>query len=188
MKNFFVAVVFTVIIVFGNSCCNVHHDVVVNKSEQSDYIFFKSPLDTVVIDYIKKVDGHFYDKYWLYYNVYFYEEDNSKFFTIWAFTCYPDYISDCINTASFAFYLTKVLNRKVIVISENENKFIFPSNRNAVLANLEKEKEYYGDIYDGPFYFETYEIIEEKNGINVVKADFVRSDFVNCDEIEILSD
>ena len=187
MKNFFVAAAFTVIIVFGNSCCNVHNNVV-NKSEQSDFVFFKSPIDTVVTEYIKKVDGYFYDKHWLYYNVYFFEEDTSKFFTIWAFTCYPAYISECVNTTSFTFYLTKVLNRKVIVISKNENKFIFPSNRNVVLANLEKEKEYSGDIYDGPFYFETYEIIEEKNEINVVKAGFVKSDFVNCDEIEVLRD
>ncbi len=155
-------------------------DSLLEKKEQHCDPFFKSPLDTIISQYILDVDGSFFHKEWLYYSVFFFEEDTSHFFTIWAFTLFPDYVTECIDTSNYNFYLAKHLQRNVIVISKNDNELILPSKENIDLAHSEKEKKYGGDNYSGSWFFETYRITKEKDMYMIIKNDSIINNFLDC--------
>lgn len=188
MKNILISLTFVVLFLLGycqSKTGNVDNDSshVIEKTEQHFDSFFKSPLDTIVYQYIMKVDGHFFSKDWLYYSLYFFEEDSTHYFTMWAFTLFPDYISECIDTNNFNFYFVKYLQRNIVVMSKSDNELISPSKESIELANLEKEREFRGDNYSGPWYFETYRIIKEKDTHMIIKNDSIINDFLDCLQI-----
>lgn len=190
--------VFAMLMIFGSCQSKTQHLIrngnqVIEKAEQHFDLFFKSPLDTIVCQYITDVDSHFISKEWLYYSMFFFEEDTSRFFTIWAFTVFPDYISECIDTDDFSYYFTKYLQRNIIVISKNDNELILPSKESINLAYIEKEKKYEGDNYSGQWFFETYRIIKEKDRYMIIRNDSIINNFLDClqikdDDVEIDED
>ena len=148
---------------------------------------FHSALEKVISNYIEEVDNNFVDKEWLYYNIYFFEQRTSKYFTIWVSTTYPSYISQCVDTSKYTFSLFDFENRKVVVISNKQytNILFTFSEKSVLLARKENLKNYTGDIYDGSFYFWTYQVKKKNNDVKLVKLDTVISDFINCAELEI---
>lgn len=163
-------------------------------TEDSSFIFknstFNAVLQKEVTNYIEGVDNKFIDKEWLYYNLYFFNFDSVEYFTIWTFTSYPNYISPCVDTSKFTFYMFNFNNRKLVIIDDklNINLLFTPSQDNILLAKEEDLKDYAGDIFDGLLYFRTYQIVKNNYGISLVQLDTAIIDFINCEELEIDDD
>ncbi len=153
-------------------------------------ITFNVNLYDCIFNYMSKIDGQFPKKDWLYYNLYFFDIKSSQYFTIWTFTCFPSYISSCVDTSLLNFYLFTINERKVVLIDKKMNtNSLFPNSKNKVsLAKIEALKKYEGDIYDGSFYFETYKIENKRNVFSFIQIDTAISNFINCQELEITID
>jgi len=147
-------------------------------------------LKECISNYIEEVDKHFFDKEWLYYNVFFFNKDSKQYFTIWAFTCFPEYISLCVDTSLLNYYLYNIKERKVILIDKNKStaKLFNHSKHSYILAEEEALKKYLGDIYDGPLFPQTYKIKERDNKIFLIKIEDSDTSFLDCQDLEIVDE
>ncbi|MCF8338669.1 MAG: hypothetical protein K9I74_11885 [Bacteroidales bacterium] len=154
---------------------------------QENNSYINENLRKCIINYIKIYDGNFWDKEWLYYSVFFYRENSTPYFTIWNFTSFPDYISECVDTSKYYFSLNYLNNRKVVIIDKktNKNQLFEPSENSIDLAKKEALKEYRGDLYSGLFNYETYKVQNKEEKFSIVKQDTTITDFMNCREIEV---
>ncbi len=148
---------------------------------------FNDILYKCITDYILEVDKNFYNKEWLYYSLFFFDIDSVHYFTMWTFTCFPSYISSCIEKNKYRFYLYSIRDRKVVIIDKksNVNPLFIPSRKNILSAKKEDKRDYGGDIYDGSFYFQTDQIKENSNGVYFDKIDTAITHFINCHELNI---
>jgi hypothetical protein len=148
---------------------------------------FDDLLNKTISNYIAEIDNKYIDKEWLYYNLYFFNIESDKYFTMWTSTVYPSYISSCIDTSDYTFSLFDFNNRKLVIIDDKikATRLYSLSEENILLARKESLKDYRGDNYDGLFYFRTYQIKKDNNNIIIIKRDTVIDDFINCEELEI---
>jgi hypothetical protein len=152
-------------------------------------LILSDTIKAYISNYISSIDGNFFDKEWLYYNLFFFEKNNLQYFTIWTFTCFPSYISDCISR-EYRYYLTFFEGRKVVLIEKKTkaNLFFKPSKKSNSLAKREDRRTYEGVIYDGPFYFQTFQFREDNNVVLLIKLDSAFTDFINCQELMIIEE
>lgn len=149
-----------------------------------DSNFINPALKEIISNYIKDVDGNFLDKEWLYYNLFFFTEERKMHFTIWTFTTYPSLqLSKEYEEIKYKHSLCTISDRKIVFIypysQEFKDLFVF-ADQTLNDAKIEKEKPYEGLIYDGDWYFKTFEATQingewKFNKIDKANVKFLRS-------------
>ncbi|PKP01469.1 MAG: hypothetical protein CVU11_15195 [Bacteroidetes bacterium HGW-Bacteroidetes-6] len=130
----------------------------------------------------KCIDGYINDhpimsptQDWMYYSLLFFKENDKEFFTIWFFVVFPDIvISDQLDTAMYYYDMDIIQDRKVVFVTKKDKgNSIFKSTEDSRrFADYERNNRVSPSIYDGDWYFQTYEIIQnETNGYKLIKMD-----------------
>lgn len=116
-------------------------------------------------EYIKEVDGYFPYKEYVFYSIYFFSREESNYFTIWAFTCFPDYIENYSGNGKFIYYYFSIDDRKIVLITKEgskENILFLPCNKNIEQAiDLKSIRPEYEINYDGSTFPKTYEYFKK---------------------------
>lgn len=142
---------------------------------REEYVLLNPKLRQVIIGYINEVDGSFFDKEWLYYSLFFFHDGGKFYFTIWTFTCYPKpRLTHEYKNQEYTNVLYSVNDRKVVFIFPNsmssEGLFIStPQSENN--AKVEYTNPCSGPIYDGDWYFKTFEITQFEGQWNFNKIE-----------------
>lgn len=138
-------------------------------------------LEKVIANYIGEVDAYFIDKSWLYYNVFFFTDKGKEYFTMWTFTAFPHLqLSKDYHSIKYSTSLIKISNRKVVLIYPDEsilNKLFFLSEQSIKDASIEANRPYEGYIYDGKWFFKTFEIFKGDKGLVIQKSESVNVSF-----------
>ncbi|MGD9493028.1 MAG: hypothetical protein AB7V36_06705 [Bacteroidales bacterium] len=130
----------------------------------------------------KCIDGYINDhsimspaQDWMYYSLLFFKENDKEYFTIWFFVVFPDIvISDQLDTAMYYYDMDIIQDRKVVFVTKKDmSSSIFKSTEDSrSFADHERNNRVSPSIYDGDWYFQTYEIIQnETNGYKLTKMD-----------------
>lgn len=171
-----------VILLFMTYSCND-----VKKSDNVEIIINEEemPLNPdfhkLLSNYMSEVDVNFIDKEWLYYSIYFFQEKDQSYFTIWTFTAYPSISLFKENVQECKHCLYMVDKRRVVLIFNDNidhSNVIFVSNTCIQQAELESKKSYEGDIYDGDQYMRTYKIIKKDYHLKFVRQFEAVSPFI----------
>jgi hypothetical protein len=160
------------------------------KVDKNKSAIMSDSLYCTISNYINRIDGFFFDKEWLYYNLLFFEKDSNKYFTIWTYTIFTsgiNYYNSYSDTSYYNTYFDTINSRKIILIEKKgkDNILFNPTEESLLLAGQEKKKDYLGPIYDGSWYPETYTYTLENGNISIIKSDSllyqssVDSNFIN---------
>lgn len=142
----------------------------------SDSIITKNTCNRILMEDVlfRCIDSYINDypvmsptKDWMYYSLLFFKENNKEYFTIWFFVVFPDIvISDQLDTAMYNYDMDIIQDRKVVIVSKkDENNNIFkPTVDSRDFAKHDRNNRVSPSIYDGDWYFQTYEVIHNGNG------------------------
>lgn len=147
----------------------------------SDSIITKNTCNRILMEDVlfRCIDSYINDypvmtpaKDWMYYSLLFFKEYNKEYFTIWFFVVFPDIvISDQLDTAMYNYDMDIIQDRKVVFVSKkDENISIFkPTKESRDFAKHDRNNRVSPIIYDGDWYFQTYQIIHNDNGSYTLK-------------------
>lgn len=171
-----------IIVIFSISCSNkkVQNDSMKNM----DDVFvaencLTKEINSLIVSYIDDTKYSFMTNTKLYYNLYFSENNNMSYFTIWVFTSIPykyldnnSYLYNYQNINDYDVFLIKNKTTKLPA----EIKFEF-KKANEIKINIRKEEKYTN--YDGSWFLQTYRYLPENDII--IRQDSLITDFLGKD-------
>lgn len=172
----------------NNSNLNTHHE---KQEIQTDIDkCLKNEFYKCVNNYIVGIDKKFIIKAKPFYSLYFFEKEDIKYFTIWAFPAFPDYIEVLNPKMKFNYYAFEINDKDLIIIeydNSKERKLYSKCNKNINLAIKKRSKNKSNINYDGSWFPKTfkYEIENAKIVISIsdtLIVDLLGADFLNFEE------
>lgn len=137
-----------------------------------DSCFISEEIYRTISDYIDRIDKKM--RYPVY-SCYFFVKNNKKYFSLWSFTDFPDYIEFINPELEFNYYTFLINKKEVVFINKKNDTFrnvYLPCKKNKNASYRLKEELVNNNInYDGPWYPVTYKIENKKSSIDVLKCD-----------------
>lgn len=134
-------------------------------------------LYDTIRSYIRKNDLRLNGDPLFYYTIYSVTCDSGCLITLWRSSLFPDYIEN--NFSNKNFYLYKINNRKVILVSNNslDNYLFDKSNIRQKKANALSKKKLLKYFYDGKMNMVSYLIQPKGSGISMKPSTNIPSFF-----------
>ncbi len=120
-------------------------------------------------------------------SIYIGENDSIKYFTIWQFTAFPNYVEHINPDKEFKYYYHRILNENVVVICDNEfspNKFYMACEDNLIVPENADTLSKENCIYDGSWLPRTYVYNISTDSIWCMKADEAITDILGPEYLE----
>lgn len=152
-----------------------------NTEKETNVSCLRPELFECVSNYISNVDGTFIPGITPFYSLYFFKRDKKKYFTIWVFTTFPNYIESINPKLKFKYYLTKVKDNNLIIIEYRDsinNELTFPCINDRLATDKINIESELAANYDGSWYPKTFSYKKEKDRYIIKELDTIIADML----------